>query len=171
VDPGRVKKSLDSIESHIEDTLGAGDGLCVADIVNEFVKRAFPDAVKFLTDHGLEFSTTGSGEYLLHQEGGHRSERVYCRNDYTGQAIVERLAGIVMAMNNITVLENHTAINLITRNQISDTRSGKDKCLGAYVLDRETGEVKTLQARVTFFGDWGCREGLHVHEQPGKRHR
>jgi L-aspartate oxidase len=91
---------------------------------------------------------------------------VYCHNDYTGQAIVERLAAIVMAMPNITVLENHTAINLITRNGISDTRSGKDRCLGAYVLDRETGEVKTLQARGTFLATGGAGRAFMYTSNP-----
>lgn len=166
VDPLRVEKGLDSYESHMDDTIRAGDGLCLPEIVRRFVERAYPDAVRFLIDHGVPFSTTVEGEYVLHQEGGHASPRVYCREDYTGQAIEQTLVEIVTDDPKIQVLENHAAVNLITRNKIAEVKSLRDRCLGAWVLDRETGLVRTIEASGTFLATGGAGRAFMYTSNP-----
>ncbi|MFZ7112165.1 MAG: L-aspartate oxidase [Desulfatiglandales bacterium] len=166
VDPSRVEKGLDSYESHIDDTIRAGDGLCLPEIVRRFVERAYPDAVRFLIDRGVPFSTTDDGEYVLHQEGGHAGPRVYCRGDDTGQAIEQRLAEIVTADPAIQVFEDHAAVNLITRNRITEVKSVSDRCLGAWVLDRETGLVRTIEAACTFLATGGAGRAFMYTSNP-----
>jgi L-aspartate oxidase len=107
-------------------------------------------------DHGVEFSTTAGGQYVLHQEGGHKYKRIYCRGDSTGEAIEKKLANLVRDDPDIMVYENHTAVNLITNNQFSKIKLWKDKCLGAYVLNRETEEIRTIESEVTFLATGGA---------------
>ncbi len=166
VDPVRAKGEKDSFESHANDTLSAGDGLCVPHIVNSFVRRAFPDAVCFLIDRGVCFSTTETGEYLLHKEGGHGSERVYCKGDYTGQAIVEKLTEVVRNNPNISVFENHCAVNLISQNQLLKVKSPRNRCLGAYVLYKKNGKMKTFQANVTILATGGAGRAFLYTSNP-----
>lgn len=167
VDPERVAKGDDSYESHMEDTLRAGDGLCIPSIVQRFVQKAFPEGVKFLIDHGVPFSKADTGDrYVLHQEGGHGRPRVYCKDDYTGQAIEEHLVEIVRKQPLITVLEYHAAVSLITRNRISDVKVVKDRCLGAWVLDRKTRRVKTIEADVTFLATGGAGRAFLYTSNP-----
>jgi L-aspartate oxidase len=166
VDPARVEKGLDSFESHIEDTLKAGDGLCLPSIVRKFVHRAFPDAIQFLINQGVEFSRNEKGEYVLHQEGGHEDKRIYCRDDFTGQAIEEKLVENVRNNPDIKVFEYHTAVNLITRDRISKAKSPRNRCFGAYVLDRKTGEVKTFQANVVFLATGGAGRAFLYTSNP-----
>jgi L-aspartate oxidase len=163
VDPVRVKNGLDSFESHIDDTMRAGDGLCVPHIVNRFAHRAFPDAVQFLIDKGIAFSVGNTGEYVLHQEGGHEFERVYCLADHTGVAIEEDLAAAARDNPDITIFEDHTAVNLITQNQFSTVKALRDRCLGASVLDRQKGKIRTFEAGTTFLATGGAgRAFLHT---------
>ena len=56
VDPLRVEEGVDSYESHIEDTLKAGGGLCDPNIVQNFVKNAHKDVTQFLMDKGVELN-------------------------------------------------------------------------------------------------------------------
>ncbi|MBN1931742.1 MAG: L-aspartate oxidase [Desulfobacterales bacterium] len=166
VDPDRVKRGLDSFESHIQDTLIAGDGLCQPNVVRNFVYRAFPDAVAFLIRQGVEFSTLPTGEYVLHQEGGHGGARIYCRGDYTGQEIEDTLADVVRNDPNIKVFENHTAVNLITRNRLSKVKLPRNRCLGAYILDRNTGIVRTFQAHCVFLATGGAGRAFLYTSNP-----
>ncbi|MBU0616059.1 MAG: L-aspartate oxidase [Nanoarchaeota archaeon] len=167
VDPARVETGNDDYQSHVDNTLTAGAGLCDPAVVDTFVKRAFPDAIKFLIDAGVDFTRNdGSYPYHLGQEGGHDHPRVFCVGDYTGQAIEETLAEIVRQDPNITVLENHTAINLITHNQFADFESDIDRCLGAYVLDRETGKVRTFSADTTILATGGVGRAFLYTSNP-----
>ena len=166
VEPERAARGEDRHESHIRDTLEAGDGLCAAPVVERFVRRSFADAIRFLVDSGVEFSTTRDGKYILHQEGGHEHPRIYCVGDFTGKAVEERLVQIVRDDPKITVLEYHTAFNLITGNQISRPRSPVDRCLGAHVLDRHGGRVKTFAAGTIFLATGGCGRVFRYTSNP-----
>ena len=116
VDPSRVEDEKDSFESHAQDTLKAGAGLCNAEVVERFSEKAHA-GIEFLINQGVEFTENPDDEYPyeLHQEGGHAKPRIYCVGDFTGKAIEETLAKVVRADLNINILEYHTAINLITK--------------------------------------------------------
>ena len=63
------------------------------------------------------------------------------------------LAAIERAPN-ISVFDDHMAIDLITLRKLG--QEGGNRCMGAYVLNRETGEVETFAAPVTMLATGGC---------------
>ena len=70
----------DSIESHVEDTLAAGVGLCNPEVVRYVVERAHK-SVDWLADLGVDFTRSAklsetNSKFPLHQEGGHRHRRI-----------------------------------------------------------------------------------------------
>lgn len=146
----------DTFESHIEDTHKAGAGLCHADTVDLVVRDA-PARIRELIEWGVEFTRqTGKKEFDLHREGGHSRRRIFHAKDLTGREVERAL--LVRARENprIRIFENHTAINLITRQKLSSfDHPGVDEVLGAYVLDRKTGAIHTFVADVTVLATGG----------------
>lgn len=149
----------DSVEAHINDTLVSGDGLCDVDIVR-IVTTEGPDRVRELMELGVRFQRGRDGEeFDLGMEGGHSTRRVAHASDLTGREIERALLAQVAANTNIRVLENHLAIDLLMESKASERgKGGKegDRCLGAYVLDRQTGEVEVYYAGVTVLCTGGC---------------
>jgi hypothetical protein len=68
----------------------------------------------------------------------------------------ERALLVAAASRNprIEIFEDHVAVDLITTQKLGQERA--EPVLGAYVLDRRTGEVKTFVARVTLLATGGC---------------
>lgn len=147
----------DSINAHISDTLISGDGLCKESIVS-IVTTEGPDRVRELVDLGVRFQKGKNGEgFDLGMEGGHSARRVAHASDLTGKEIERALLEQVAANPNITVLENHLAIDLLIESKaLGRARKDGDRCLGAYVLDRLTGEVETHRAGTTVLCTGGC---------------
>ena len=147
----------DSIDAHIEDTLTSGDGLC-NDAIVRIVTTEGPDRVRELMDLGVRFQKGKSGEeFDLGMEGGHSARRVAHASDLTGKEIERALLEQIAANANIEVLENHLAIDLLIESKARGiTRTNGDRCLGAYVLNRLTGEVETHRAGVTVLCTGGC---------------
>ena len=136
----------DSFSAHIQDTLIAGAELCHGDVVAAVVQEG-PERIRELIALGTNFSRRPGGEdaeYDLGLEGGHSHRRILHASDATGQEIIRALMAAVRQHPNILVLEKHLCIDLLT----SPTASGSE-CWGAYVLELETNQVKTLMARVT----------------------
>jgi L-aspartate oxidase len=137
----------DSFEAHIADTLVAGDGLCHADVV-ETVVREGPDRVRDLIALGTNFDLRGDPEdreYDLGREGGHSKRRILHALDATGHEVIRALGEAVRRTPNITVRENHLAVDLLL-----DRRESPPTCWGAYVLDQETRAVHRFLGRATF---------------------
>jgi L-aspartate oxidase len=138
----------DSFESHVDDTLLAGAGLCHRDVV-ETVVREGPARVRDLIALGTNFDLRGTGamedrEYDLGREGGHSHRRILHALDATGHEIIRALTEAVRAHPEITIYENHLAVDLLV------SRSEREpECWGAYVLDRATRQVHRFTARAT----------------------
>ena len=147
----------DSIDAHIDDTLVSGDGLCNEKIVR-IVTTEGPDRVRELMDLGVRFQTGENGKgFDLGMEGGHSARRVAHASDLTGKEIERALLEQIAANPNIEVLENHLAIDLLIESKArGHERCNGDRCLGAYVLNRLTGEVETHLAGVTVLCTGGC---------------
>ncbi|MCG8615719.1 MAG: L-aspartate oxidase, partial [Desulfobacterales bacterium] len=146
---------------HVEDTLKAGDGLCTKEVVQMVVENG-PDRIKELVAQGAKFNKQGDGEYefALGQEGGHSAKRIVFAHDLTGKEIEDALIANVEAHENITILEDHIAVNLITFS--TSIRSGllrtqqENICCGAYILDRNSSRVETYYAGVTLLATGGA---------------
>ena len=146
-----VLDSQDSIEAHIRDTLVAGAWLN-DEKATRFVVENGRRAIEWLIEQGVPFTKDEAG-YHLTREGGHSARRVIHVADATGLAVQDTLTGKVRATPNITVLEDHIAIDLIT----SEKLGRKDqRCFGAYVLNNRTGEVTTIGAPNTLIATGGA---------------
>lgn len=143
----------DSIEAHIQDTLIAGAGLCDPEVTRYVVTHG-RETVEWLIEQGVPFTREEDDSgYHLTREGGHSKRRIIHAADATGHAVQETLAAKVRAHPGITVLENHIAVDLITARKLGKR---KDRCLGAYVLDKDSGQVITISAQHTALASGGA---------------
>ena len=146
----------DSIESHVQDTLIAGADLCHADTVRFTVEHARA-AIEWLSAQGTPFTresnAEGGAEYHLHREGGHSHRRIVHAADATGRAIQTTLEQRARQHPNITLNEQCSAIDLITGRKLG---LGGNRCLGAYVLNRHTGQVEVCAARFVVLATGGA---------------
>ncbi|MNR99762.1 L-aspartate oxidase [compost metagenome] len=140
-----IDKDEDSYQKHIEDTLICGDGLCDEAVVKMVVTEG-PKRLKELIEWGAKFDKNAEGNFDLGKEGGHSENRVVHHKDQTGHEIERAILMQVYQKENITVLDHHFAIDLITENNI---------CLGAYVLNQKTNEITTYQAEITVLATGG----------------
>jgi L-aspartate oxidase len=146
-----VLDSKDSIEEHIRDTLIAGAWLNDEAATRHVVENG-RRAIEWLIEQGVPFTKDEAG-YHLTREGGHSARRVIHVADATGSAVQETLTRKVRGEANITVLEHHIAIDLITGEKLG---TGEKRCFGAYVLDSRNGEVVTIGARNTLIATGGA---------------
>ncbi|MEJ7601215.1 MAG: L-aspartate oxidase [Kofleriaceae bacterium] len=140
----------DSFERHVEDTLVAGDGLCDRSVVELCVQDG-PAQVQRLLDLGVRLARDTGGELDLGREGAHSRHRVVHWEDVTGREIQRALIEATAKHANITLLDEHIAVDLLSMAKYG----GDPACFGAYVLDRRTGEVKTIVARATILASGG----------------
>lgn len=151
-----VLDSRDSLEEHVNDTLGAGGGLCDEDTVRFTVERG-PECIRWLIDLGVPFTKAShsqdSPEYDLTREGGHSHRRIIHADDATGRASSMTLQRHVRLHPNIEILENHIAVDLVTGAKLG---MAENRCLGAYVLDRDGDRVVTVSARATVLATGGA---------------
>ncbi len=134
----------DSLDSHVSDTEIAGAGLCNP-ATTRYVIEHGREAIEWLIAQGVPFTRDQSSDvgYHLTREGGHSHRRVIHAADATGHAVQTTLEAQVKAHPNITILEHHVAIDLIT----SDKLGRRDhRCYGLYALDNTAGNVVTIGA-------------------------
>lgn len=142
----------DKHDYHIEDTLNAGVGLCHADAVDFAVKQGKP-AIDWLIDNGVKFTYRKNGkQYHLTQEGGHSRRRVIHSTDATGKELSEVLTQKVSQHPNISLFENHLAIDLI----IDHNSDNQRLCRGLYVLNKENNEIEAFRANFTALATGGA---------------
>jgi L-aspartate oxidase len=147
----------DSVESHVEDTLSAGAGLCDPGVVQYVVEHS-REAIETLIAEGVPFTReqhgSGGTGYHLTREGGHSHRRVIHAADATGKAIEDTLLSDARAHRNITLLDQHITIDLITRAKLE--LEGENRVLGAYVLNRHTGHVEAFHAHYVVLASGGA---------------
>jgi L-aspartate oxidase len=151
-----VLRDEDSIDAHIQDTLVAGAGLCDTEITS-FVAKHAKKNIEWLIEAGVKFTRDEQTDsYHLTREGGHSHRRIIHADDATGQAVQQTLGQRILEHPNITVLENHIAVDLITNRKLGILDHEPPTCLGAYVLDIESGKVKTIAADNTVLATGGA---------------
>ena len=146
-----VLDNRDSIEAHIRDTLAAGAFLNDPQ-ATRFVIENGRRAVDWLIGQGVPFTRHEDG-YHLTREGGHSARRVIHVADTTGLAVQTTLTGKIRQQPNITLLEHHIAVDLITSEKLGRP---VPRCHGAYILDSATGEVQTVAAAHTIIATGGA---------------
>ena len=165
-----VLDDRDTKESHIEDTLNAGGGLCEYDVV-KFVVDQGKDAINWLIENGADFTKDNEidkkkaveGDYHLTKEGGHSFRRVIHSADATGKEVQISLEKKVKAHPNITLFENHMAVDLIS----NDRRNIKtQKCIGAYILNTKKGKVEVFRAKSSVLSTGGASRAYLYTSNP-----
>ncbi|MDD3609663.1 MAG: L-aspartate oxidase [Halothiobacillaceae bacterium] len=151
----------DSVEEHVRDTLIAGAQLPDPPVAHRVALEA-PEAIRWLRAQGMPFSSDARGELHLTREGGHGHRRVAHAADHTGAALETTLLANARARPNIRLMPRHIGIDLITSRRLGlcgdAPRPGqaRDRCLGAYVLDRDAGEVHAIRARFVVLASGGA---------------
>ncbi len=153
-----VMYTPDTYEKHIRDTMIAGDELNDPEIVRITITESTA-RVKELLEWGVDFDRTESGRFDLGKEGGHSEYRVLHHKDQTGLEIEKTLLKRVMEHPNITIWENHFAVDLLTQHHLGievNRRTPDITCYGAYILDPANNEIKTVLAKVTLLATGGA---------------
>ena len=151
--PEGLRDEGDSVELHVADTLDAGAGLCREEVVRAIVSEGAA-TVDDLTGYGVDFDRNGGGNFALGKEGGHSKRRILHALDTTGREIAESLVETARRTPNLTLLEHHFTIDLITTGKMGVTT--EDRVLGAYVLEKATGEVKIFRSDRVMLATGGC---------------
>ena len=116
----------DSVASHVSDTLNAGAGLSDINTV-KFISENSDEVIKDLISAGVEFDKDENGNLLFTLEGAHSVRRIlHCNGDATGRGIEKQLSKLVAKNENIDVLENTIAVELIV---------DEDCCKGAILFN------------------------------------
>jgi L-aspartate oxidase len=153
------KSDSDSPELLYRDIIEAGGGVNNPEAVKVISYEGHKILKEFLIDKiGVEFVRDEKGNLEFTEEGAHSVRRIIFSGDKTGKAIISKLIDSLKRFNNITVLENHIAIDLITWQYHSKDplRMYKDRtCLGAYVYDERSGVVKNIMAKATILATGG----------------
>ena len=151
-----VLDSADSHDQHVNDTLIAGAGLCDEGATRAIVEQG-RTAIEWLIDQGVPFTRDDDAEMGFHltREGGHSQRRIIHSADATGHAVQVTLEEQVRRHPNITLLENHYAIDLITSDKVG-VDNGTPHCMGLYVQDVTTGQVQTIAADQTVLATGGA---------------
>ncbi|MFA6904380.1 MAG: L-aspartate oxidase [Gallionellaceae bacterium] len=142
----------DSWEEHIKDTEIAGAGLCDS-AATRFVVEHGKAAIDWLIQQNVPFSRDEDDNYHLTREGGHSHRRIIHAADATGLAVQQSLAAKVLAHPNITLLEQHIAIDLIAGNKLG---LRNNRCYGAYALNTLKDEIITIAANNTILATGGA---------------
>ncbi len=167
-----VASSEDSLESHFQDTITVGGGLCHEDAVRVLVNEG-PERVKDLIDLGARFTRTRAGKLHLGREGGHSANRIVHAKDFTGRELERALLQAVQEHPRITILENHFAVELLTdhqrkrafqkRNDRSDKIDRALSCYGAYILEESSGKVTICRANFAVMLATGGAGQVYLH--------
>jgi L-aspartate oxidase len=148
----------DSIESHIEDTLIAGAGLCDPEIVHLTVSQGRA-SIEWLRTQGVNFTeerdANGTKQLHLNREGGHSHRRVVHTDDATGKAVSLSLIEQAQLHPNISLLEYHNVVELITADKLGQS---PQRICGAYVLDIKAENIKTIAAKVVVLATGGANK-------------
>lgn len=147
----------DTYEKHIQDTMVAGDELSDRKIV-ELTIRESTARVMELVEWGVDFDKTEEGKFALGKEGGHSEFRILHHKDITGYEIEEKLIQAAKKHDNIEIIENRVALEIITQHHLGvevNRRTPNITCYGAYIFNPENKEVVTVLAKVTMMATGG----------------
>lgn len=157
----------DSIDSHVQDTLIAGAGICEQETVR-FIAEHAKECVQWLIDGGVPFDKEEDSDeeeprYHLTREGGHSHRRILHAADATGMAVQTSLQDNVHNHPNITLLERYNALDLITEDKIGGRA---DKVVGAYVWNRNEEHVEVIHSKFVVLATGGASKVYQYTSNP-----
>lgn len=150
---------VDTFESHIKDTLQAGDFENDEAVVKMVIEDA-PGRLQELINWGADFDFKDGTTYDLGKEGGHSANRILHHKDITGYEIQMTLLAKANQLKNIELLQHHFTIDLITQHHTENRRivfgDTDITCYGAYIMDEKTQQIHTYVAPVTVLATGGA---------------
>ena len=162
-----VFDETDSIESHIDDTLIAGAGICDRQAVS-FVASNAKHCVQWLIDQGVLFDTqvqaNGEESYHLTREGGHSHRRILHAADATGREVENTLVSKAINHPNIRILERSNAVDLIISDKVG--LPGTRRVVGAWIWDRNKEKVETCAAKSVVLATGGASKVYQYTTNP-----
>lgn len=154
----------DSVESHVNDTLIAGNGICDSNIVKFTAKNA-KESMQWLIAQGVHFdeeqANDGSTQFHLTREGGHSHRRILHSADATGKTVQLTLSDKVRRHPRIRVFERYNAIDLIKHGN-----NDKEQCIGAYIWNRNVEKVEAIHAQKTILATGGASKVYQYTSNP-----
>ena len=144
-------RDKDDFQSFFDDTLKAGHYENDRESVSIMISSS-PDVINDLLEYGVPFNRNEDGSLAYTREGAHSSNRILFHKDITGKAITQTLLDRVLELDNVTLLENTTLVDIIERN---------NECFGA-VLRLENGELEAVLCDYTVLATGGVG-GLYEH--------
>ncbi|MCP4157173.1 MAG: L-aspartate oxidase [bacterium] len=142
----------------------------IGDIMKSGGGVNFEKAVKYMVDNSRQLVdgilldklkvpfSKSKGKYDLAREGAHSQRRVLNVKDMTGKAIQESFFAYLKKLDKLTILFNHTAIDLLSYPHHSDNyeRLYEEPCtFGAYVLDQTSEKVMRIFAKKVILASGG----------------
>ena len=147
-----VADPTDTFDRHARDTMIAGAWLGRSQVVHEICEHA-PEGIQDLIDCGVKFTKKGDGSWDLTREGGHSARRIFHAGDITGEkceaAMIRRVK-----RSPVDIREHTVVIDLVMTKRIG--LKGRNRCIGAYVLDKPTGEIYAVRSPNTVLATGGC---------------
>ena len=122
----------DTVECHVKDTLIAGAGLNDESAV-EYISQASDEVVNDLMNCGVEFDKDVNGNLTFTLEAAHSIRRIlHSGGDATGKGITEALCKKVIQDENITVMQDAIAVEILVNSD--------KECKGLILYNELTGE-------------------------------
>ncbi len=146
----------DSFESHINDTLNAGAGICNKENVKIMVENA-PKEIKNLISYGVNFDRI-DGSFELGREGAHSFRRILHHKDATGFEIETNLVEAAKEDKNISIKENAILVKLLVKNNY---------CYGALFLDLGKNSLFDVEAKCVVLATGGIGQVYKYTTNPG----
>ena len=148
-----VMDPKDSFDKHARDTMIAGAWLGKSDVVHKICENA-PQGIQDLVACGVKFAKKDDGTWELTREGGHSARRIFHAGDITGEKCEAAMIRTLKKHKEIDFREKTIVIDLIMSNRIGI--KGEKRCLGAYVMDKESGEIYAIRSPNTVLATGGC---------------
>jgi L-aspartate oxidase len=153
------KGTKDSLRSLAGDIETAGAGMCSTDAVRHIAREGAGLVKELLIDRlKVPFDRGGRSNLDLTREGAHSVPRIIHCADLTGKYIAEALWKAVVEHRRITILENTTAIDLLTTSHHSQNHEDVYRpveCVGAYVLRSRPHKIVEIFAKQTVLATGG----------------
>ena len=163
---GIVYKGLkDSPEKLKADIIKAGAGHAWEEAVDHLCKHG-PKLVKEFLIEKIKVPFDRSGDDLkLVSEGAHSDSRVIYHADKTGKSIHKASMDYLQTLENVEIVNNHIAIDLLTfshHSTISTDIYKKPACFGAMALNKNNNEVVAFLSSKTILATGGLGQ-LFLH--------
>jgi len=156
----------DSIESHVQDTLIAGNHLCNEAAVRHTASNA-KTSMQWLIDQGVPFDqikdSDGAQKFHLTREGGHSHRRILHAADATGKAVQTTLLDKVKAHPNIRLFERFNALDLVTGKKLN---ADNNLVQGVYVWNRQLERVEVVHAKFVTLATGGASKVYQYTSNP-----